>query len=355
MSDDKTTTVLVRQQRVIADYLRAPNRVEMVRAILPDDMDAERMVAIAVSAVLDNEKLAECEPKSILAAVMQAGRLGLEVGGLAGEAYLIPYKIKGVLTCTFQAGYKGWLRIIRSAKVEHVRAAVAYEKDHFRFSEEPLSVEHEPLIASKGKRGALICAYATARTPKGELFDATYVTPDELEQVREDTPAWRDWTDRMRRKTAIKRLASQLPLRHQSARAVNQLNAIEHSEDVDAGPARYYDEDINAAIAADNDPVPTPASPTPGKGRVSGGQRGRRDTSRSEGQKPSSAPKRKDPPAKTKPAPQGPPPDADELSPEEVEARHRAQQEFAGVGPAPWGEGDGATQDGDREPGSDDS
>lgn len=71
---------------------------------LPSVMTPERFTRIVLSALSTNPKLAETTPSSFLGAMMTAAQLGLEPNTPLGQAYLIPYKNKGVLECQFQIG-----------------------------------------------------------------------------------------------------------------------------------------------------------------------------------------------------------------------------------------------------------
>lgn len=86
---------------------------EMVKAMMPEIKRAlpsvitpERFTRIALSALNNNQELQQCTPLSFIAALLNAAQLGLEPNSPLGQAYLIPYKNKGVLECQFQIGYK---------------------------------------------------------------------------------------------------------------------------------------------------------------------------------------------------------------------------------------------------------
>lgn len=242
--EDPNAGVRAMQQQLGA-YIQ--KREHLITGVLPKGFEAVRVMNIAIAAAMDDPKLVTCEPLSVLASIVQAARLGLEVGGLAGEAYLIPYKFSkgemaGRTLCTFQAGYRGWLKIIRSELVRHIHAGVVYSNDPvWEFWESPREVKHRPFIGPPDKRGDLVCAYAVAIDHDRQLFDACWFSASELAQVEQDTPAWRDWYDEMARKTVIKRLAKRLPLMHQATLRAAQLAAI---EDAKGHPHRYYDEEL---------------------------------------------------------------------------------------------------------------
>jgi recombination protein RecT len=57
----------------------------------PSTLSPDRMVRIALTAFRMNPKLAQTDPRSVFAAVIQSSQLGLEVG-LMGEAHLVPFR-----------------------------------------------------------------------------------------------------------------------------------------------------------------------------------------------------------------------------------------------------------------------
>ena len=91
---------------------------------------ADRMIRVAMTVVRNSESLQACDPLSILGCVMQGAALGLEVDGVLGNAYMVPYA--GV--ATFQVGYKGLINLAhRSTRVGWVDAKMVYEGDKFEF------------------------------------------------------------------------------------------------------------------------------------------------------------------------------------------------------------------------------
>lgn len=67
-----------------------------IKKALPTVLTPERFTRIALSALNNTPALQKCTPMSFLAALMNAAQLGLEPNTPLGQAYLIPYKNKGV-------------------------------------------------------------------------------------------------------------------------------------------------------------------------------------------------------------------------------------------------------------------
>ena len=113
--------------------------VDMVKALepeikraLPSILTPERFTRMALSAINNTPKLAECTPMSFIAALMNAAQLGLEPNTPLGQAYLIPYKNKGVLECQFQLGYRGMIDLAyRNERMQSIEAQTVYEHDEF--------------------------------------------------------------------------------------------------------------------------------------------------------------------------------------------------------------------------------
>ena len=129
---ENTGKVKLTKNMPIADMIKALEP-EIARA-LPSVITPERFTRMALNALNNTPKLAECTQMSFLGALMSAAQLGLEPNTPLGQAYLIPYKNKGVLECQFQIGYKGLLDLVyRNEMVQTVQAQVVYENDELRY------------------------------------------------------------------------------------------------------------------------------------------------------------------------------------------------------------------------------
>jgi len=103
---------------------------------LPNKIGVERMMRIVMTAILNNPKLAQCEPNSFFGSLLQALQLGLEVNTPLGQAWLIPRwdgKAKK-LKCQFQMGYQGLVDLCyRYGTYRRITAEVVYEGDIFDY------------------------------------------------------------------------------------------------------------------------------------------------------------------------------------------------------------------------------
>ena len=118
----------------------------------------ERFTRITLSALSTNAKLQETTPQSFLGAMMTAAQLGLEPNTPLGQAYLIPFRNKGVLECQFQLGYKGLIDLAyRSGQISVIQAHTVYENDEFEYELglDP-KLKHVPAKGRQGKPHLLL-------------------------------------------------------------------------------------------------------------------------------------------------------------------------------------------------------
>ena len=94
-----------KKPKTIKDWIKTME--PEIKKALPNVITPERFTRMALTAVSVNPKLAECTPRSFMGALMNAAQLGLEPNTPLGQAYLIPFKNKGVMEVQFQIGYKG--------------------------------------------------------------------------------------------------------------------------------------------------------------------------------------------------------------------------------------------------------
>ncbi len=231
--------------------------------VAPKHLTADRLVKIALSATSRNPDLLACSPASVLRAVMQGAEMGLEVGGMLGEAYLVPFKNKHTkaIEATFIPGYRGLLKLARnSGLLKTVEAHVVYEQDVFEleFGLTPRLV-HKPCM--KGERGAVVCAYAIAHFKDGG-HQMDVMTVAELDAIKKrsqasDSGPWVTDEPEMQKKTVVRRLSKYLPLSPELAAAVA------HDEAVDSGELQTID------VSLIEDSAPAPAELTEPKSNVS--------------------------------------------------------------------------------------
>lgn len=232
----------------IQDYIKvmAPE----IKKALPSVMTPERFTRITLSALSTNPQLGGCTPKSFLGAMMTAAQLGLEPNTPLGQAYLIPYRNKGILECQFQLGYKGLIDLAyRSGDVTMIQAHTVYSNDEFEYE---LGLDPKLRhIPAKTDRGEPVWFYAMFKTKSGgygfEVMSKADVDAhaSRYSQAfrRGSSSPWQTNYEEMAKKTVLKRVLKYAPLKSEFVRGITQDETIKTqiSEDMYAVPAEAID------------------------------------------------------------------------------------------------------------------
>lgn len=201
-----------------------------IEKALPSVITPERFTRIALTAYSRNEKLQECTAESFLGSMMQAAQLGVEPNTPLGQAYLIPYRNKGVMEVQFQLGYRGMIDLAyRSGEVQNIQAHEVYENDTFEYELglEP-KLRHVPALKD---RGDVILYYAVFKLTNGGVgFEV--MSKEDVEAFAKKksktygTGPWQSDFDAMAKKTLVKRLLKFAPLKSDFIRAVTTDETI---------------------------------------------------------------------------------------------------------------------------------
>ena len=222
---------------------------------LPKDMDAARMMRIAITATERNPALKDCEPRSVGLSILRAAEFGMAVDGW--EGHLVPFKEKGRLKCQFIPDYKGLARLAyQSQLVLELHAEVICEGDFFEWEKgTDTFLRWKP--AADGERGQMIGAWAGAKI-RGGGFPFVVLTKADVMRHRacstsKDSPysPWNrpDTEPAMWRKTALRELFKILP-------RSTQLAEVMKAEDADETGRDYVDGAVVDVLSATPDEPP---------------------------------------------------------------------------------------------------
>lgn len=190
---------------------------DQIQAALPRHLDADRMLRITMTCVRRTPKLAECDPKSLFGAVIEASQLGLEPGI---RAHLVPFGKEVQLI----ADYRGLMDLARrSGEIGSISAHAVHEGDDFDFVLGTDSyIRHRP----KGT-GPVTHVYAVAKWKDGKTTQFEVMTAAEVEAVKAKSRGansasspWKTDYDAMAKKSVIRRLCKYLPSSMELQRAV---------------------------------------------------------------------------------------------------------------------------------------
>lgn len=235
-----------RPQRTILDYLDDSRVKTGIAAVAGKFLTADRMLRLCVNAVKKTPLLMQCDPQTVLGAMMTAAALGLEPNTIQQQAFLIPYRKRvkqgntwiDTYECQFQIGARGFVTLAhRSPHIKSLVAEAIHEGDFFDHQ-----LGSETFLKYKKSlktRGPLIGSFSHVHLTEG--FESACVLPlEELHKIRAksetfralsgyahnasddkerakaelklaETP-WVMWEDDMASKSAIKKHAKQLPI-----------------------------------------------------------------------------------------------------------------------------------------------
>jgi recombination protein RecT len=230
-----------------------------IRDLLPKHLTAEKVLRFAMLAQTRNPKLLLCTGESIVQSIMEAASLGLDFGGLLGEAYLIPYGSE----CKLMPGYKGYIILARnSGTIKSISAEVVYRNDYLEYEKgtSPVLI-HRPNLDEERRDEDIRAAYMVAEFIGGG-HHVELLTRQEVEKAkrvsktwgRDDSP-WNLWYPEMSKKTAIRRGFKYLPVSSEKITRALEIDA-EHEMTrplIDVEPRQKSQVLLDGLRAAQND------------------------------------------------------------------------------------------------------
>lgn len=212
------------QVKTVQQMLMTQQARDQLAMVAGKHVTPERMMRLMAGAIRNNPTLGECHPITLLGAMMQCATLGLEPNTYAGHAFLIPFRNnkKNIVEVQLVIGYKGFIELAYRAGI--IIDADIHRADDlewvYRKGYNP-TLEHVP---GPG-RGEPLHAYAVATFPGPNKPMIARVLPwSEIIATRDASSGYRSaiqykkdhpWISRepaMAKKTAIRRLASMLPM-----------------------------------------------------------------------------------------------------------------------------------------------
>jgi len=249
---------------------------EGMDSILPNQLDAGRLLKLACLATSKEPKLLQCTKQSMILALTASAELALDPSGTLGQAWIVPFfdHKRKVMEAVFIPGWKGLVQLVyRSGRVESIMPAAVYEQDVFEYQlgDTPI-LKHTPArhtpdrkcwIATgeaHGKSGALagtlVGAYVTWTVSGVRSFKFKWA--EELEKLRLGSkaplsPAYRNYTEDMMVKGVVRAAIAIMPLSEEDR---NSIARTVKNEDEKMGLKNFID--------IEGDPVTDGAHPIVG-------------------------------------------------------------------------------------------
>jgi len=170
---NKSKAITTKQESV---YEMIESRKATFQKLLPQNSNAEKFVSACLIAVKQDPKLQQCNVGSLIKAMMESARFGLEPNSPLSEAALVPYGDK----VNFLVQYRGLLKLAwNSGLVKSIEYDKVCENDVFEYSKGfNATFRHVPSIS--GDRGEILAYYAFAELTDGGQV-VTVMTKKEIE------------------------------------------------------------------------------------------------------------------------------------------------------------------------------
>lgn len=163
--------------------------------------------------IIGNDRLAKCQPISIIQAAMNAAFLNLPLNQQMGKAWVVPYKSKGQDLAQFQIGWKGWVELAQRSGMYHkinvieVKEGQLIKHDPFQ---EVVELDYEAKTSEK-----VIGYYAFFKLTTG-FEKHVYWTKEDVEKhgakfsktYNYPNSVWKTNFDAMARKTVLTNMLS---------------------------------------------------------------------------------------------------------------------------------------------------
>ena len=200
----------IAEKQSFSDYLMT--NLVRVEDALPKDFNKARFVQNCVALLNDNPQLQKYSRSQIVSGLLKGSYLGLDF--YSKECYLIPYGNQ----LNYQTDYRGAKKLAKKYSIRPIKdiyAKLIREGDEF----EELIINGEPTFNFKPKflnDGKILGAFAVVLYKDGGL--AYDVMPlSDLENTRKhskasNSPAWKDFTGEMYKKTVLHRLCKQIEI-----------------------------------------------------------------------------------------------------------------------------------------------
>lgn len=233
-------------------------------------MPVERLMRTIMISIERNPKLLKAERQSLLNSAMSAACLGLEVDGVTGQAFFVPFAGKAQLI----VGYKGYNTIGARSGLT-IQGEVVRDGDAFDYElGDKGFVRHKPKL---GNKAPIIAAWATASSFHRPAV-VSVLGIDDLMAVKAKSPAvkanadtpWNDPTigfPAMCAKTAKRRLSRSTPLTLMQAAAameesfeergkmswIDPNRGVQIEGEIHDGPQINHDQRDTTALLAPKD------------------------------------------------------------------------------------------------------
>lgn len=241
-----------------------------IQMALPKHLSPDRFARVFYTTILKTPKLLDCEPRSLVSALIQCSELGLEPINALGQIYLLPFYNTKARRYEVQIipGYRGYIQLAQnSGKIVDISAHVVYDKEPFElvFGTEEKVIHTPKPPSERGEKKVGVYARAVFankvvktiwlwtedvykhRESSSGAWEMDWTTKPPKFKLDKDgnkilgaSSPWRLWEDEMFCKTAIRVMAKFLPLSPEWKK-MESLDTVAEAGDSQREPISFDD------------------------------------------------------------------------------------------------------------------
>lgn len=210
-----------KQAPTLKDHLNSPAMLQEIARVVPSHMKPERMVRVALTAIMRTPDLAKCDQASFFKALLDLSQWGLEPDGR--RAHLIPFNNtkRGCKEVQLIIDYKGYVELAyRSGFVKSIHADLVRRGDSFVYDRGDVRL-HTPWFlrtdADKPEEaGDIFAVYCRVELSDGAV-KTEVMSLEEVNSIRARSKAkssgpWVTDYPEMAKKTVFRRVTKWIPL-----------------------------------------------------------------------------------------------------------------------------------------------
>lgn len=110
MAEQKQSSAIVTSKTkavTIHKYLDRKDVIDEIKKAFPEAASPQRLIRLSLTQIQTTPGLADCDPISLLACVIESAQLNLEPDPVLGEIYFVPFKKRAAII----VGYKGFIKL----------------------------------------------------------------------------------------------------------------------------------------------------------------------------------------------------------------------------------------------------
>lgn len=178
--------------------------------------------------------LRNSDPQTIYTSVLYFCRLGLDMSGNTGQAFLVPFwnKHRRTYECQPITGQQGIVELLgRTGLYEAMVTGVIHRHDDYDFDAARRYLRHK--YDPEADRGPAVMAYCRLWLKGAPVEWPSFqelMPQSEMHKIRKmapNSPAWSNWADEMWRRSALKRCAKRAPKSADLSRVLTSESELE--------------------------------------------------------------------------------------------------------------------------------